>query len=72
MAACRRQRRVCLRGCDPAKWSAETPNLYTLEIAVDGGVTETVTQPRLPFRGIRTAVARERQPVLTRAPTATR
>ena len=38
---------------DPAKWSAETPNLYTLEIAVsDGrGVTETVTQP-VGFRSV--------------------
>ena len=38
---------------DPAKWSAETPNLYTLEIAVsDGrGVTETVTQ-HVGFRSV--------------------
>ncbi|WP_295939178.1 glycoside hydrolase family 2 TIM barrel-domain containing protein [uncultured Alistipes sp.] len=38
---------------DPAKWTAETPNLYTLEIAVsDGGrTTETVSQ-RVGFRSV--------------------
>lgn len=36
---------------NPAKWSAEAPNLYTLELAVSDakGVTETVTQ-RIGFR----------------------
>lgn len=38
---------------DPAKWSAEMPNLYTLELAVSNGrsVTETVTQP-IGFRSV--------------------
>lgn len=38
---------------DPAKWTAETPNLYTLEIAVSDGkkVTETVMQP-VGFRAV--------------------
>lgn len=39
---------------NPAKWSAEAPNLYTLSLAVsDGrGVTETVTQP-VGFRSVK-------------------
>ena len=38
---------------DPAKWSAEAPNLYALELAVSDGrsVTETVTQP-VGFRSV--------------------
>lgn len=38
---------------NPAKWSAETPNLYTLEIAVSDGrkVTETVCQ-KVGFRSV--------------------
>lgn len=38
---------------DPAKWSAEAPNLYTLELTVSNsrGVTETVTQP-VGFRSV--------------------
>ena len=44
----------CLfRVADPAKWSAEAPNLYTLRIDVSDGrnVTETVTQP-VGFRSV--------------------
>lgn len=38
---------------NPAKWSAELPNLYTLEIGVSNGreVTETITQP-VGFRSV--------------------
>lgn len=44
----------CLfRVADPAKWSVEAPNLYTLRIDVSDGrnVTETVTQP-VGFRSV--------------------
>lgn len=44
----------CLfRVADPAKWSAEAPNLYTLRIDVSDGrnVTEIVTQP-VGFRSV--------------------
>ena len=38
---------------DPAKWTAETPNLYTLEMAVSDGsrTTETVTET-VGFRSV--------------------
>lgn len=44
---------VILDVAAPAKWSAETPNLYTLELAICDakGVTETILQP-VGFRSV--------------------